>query len=93
MLLFANHKIIYIIYNYNYIMTNKTISLPLETYDKLRKDKRKGESFADIINRLLKRSKSRKKLLEDLAGAFKEDDEWDTIIEELYQERKRPARI
>lgn len=74
-------------------MTNKTISLPVDTYDKLRKEKRKGESFADLINRLLKRTKSRKKLLEDLAGAFKEDDEWDTIIEELYQERNRPARI
>ena len=93
MIFMALHKIIYIIYNYNSIMTNKTISLPLETYEKLRKEKRKGESFADIINRLLKRTKSRKKLLEDLAGAFKEDDEWDTIIEDLYQERRRPARI
>lgn len=75
------------------MMANKTISLPLETYDRLRKEKRKGESFADLINRLLKRSKSRKKLLEDLAGIFKEDDEWDTIVEDLYQERRRPARI
>ncbi len=74
-------------------MANKTISLPIETYERLRKEKRKGESFADLINRLLKRTKSRKKILEDLAGVFKEDDEWDTIIEELYQERKRPARI
>jgi predicted CopG family antitoxin len=74
-------------------MTNKTISLPFETYDKLRKEKRKGESFADLINRLLKRTKSRKKILEDLVGVFKEDDEWDLIIEDIYQERRRPARI
>jgi predicted CopG family antitoxin len=74
-------------------MANKTISLPPETYEKLRKEKRKGESFADLISRLLKKTKSRKKILEDLAGAFKEDDEWDTIIEDLYQERRRPARI
>jgi len=74
-------------------MVNKTISLPLETYDKLRKEKRKGESFADLINRLLKRTKSKTKLLEDLAGVFKDDDEWDRIIEEIYEDRKRPARI
>lgn len=74
-------------------MANKTISLPLETYDKLRKEKRKGESFADLINRLLKRTKSKTKLLEDLAGVFKDDDEWDRIIEEIYEDRKRPARI
>ena len=74
-------------------MTNKTISLPLETYDKLRKEKRKGESFADLINRLLKRTKSKIKLLEDLAGVFKDDDEWDEIIKEIYEDRKRPARI
>ena len=74
-------------------MVNKTISLPLETYDKLRKEKRKGESFADLINRLLKRTKSKTKLLEDLAGVFKDDDEWDGIIEEIYEDRKKPARI
>jgi len=74
-------------------MANKTISLPLETYDKLRKEKRKGESFADLINRLLKRTKSKTKLLEDLAGVFKDDDEWDGIIEEIYEDRKRPARL
>lgn len=88
-----NYKKIYIIYRYYSIMANKTISLPLETYDKLRKEKRKGESFADLINRLLKRTKSKTKLLEDLAGVFKDDDEWDGIIEEIYEDRKRPARI
>jgi predicted CopG family antitoxin len=74
-------------------MANKTISLPLDTYDKLRKEKRKGESFADLINRLLKRTKSKTKLLEDLAGVFKDDDEWDRIIEVIYEDRKRPARL
>ena len=88
-----NYEKIYIIYRYYSIMANKTISLPLETYDKLRKEKRKGESFADLINRLLKRTKSKIKLLEDLAGVFKDDDEWDEIIKEIYEDRKRPARI
>lgn len=74
-------------------MVNKTISLPLETYDRLRKEKRKGESFADLINRLLKRTKSKTKLLQNLAGVFEEDEEWDRIIEEIYDDRKKPARI
>ena len=72
-------------------MVNKTISLPLETYDKLLKEKRKGESFTDLFNRLLKRTKSKTMLLEDLAGVFKDDDEWDRIIEEIYEDRTRPA--
>ena len=88
-----NYKKIYIIYRYYFIMANKTISLPLETYDKLRKEKRKGESFADLINRLLKKTKSKKKLLQDLAGAFEDDDEWDRILEDIYDDRKKPARI
>ena len=74
-------------------MVNKTISLPLETYDRLRKEKLKGESFADLINRLLKRTKSKTKLLQNLAGVFEEDEEWDRIIEEIYDDRKKPARI
>ncbi len=72
-------------------MVNKTISLPLETYNKLRKEKRKGESFAHLFNRLLKRIKSKTTLLEDLAGVFKDDDEWDRIIEEIYEDRTRPT--
>jgi len=88
-----NYKKIYIIYRYYFIMANKTISLPLETYDKLRKEKRKGESFADLINRLLKKTKSKTKLLEDLAGVFEDDDEWDRILEDIYDDRKKPARI
>ncbi|MBY9019337.1 MAG: hypothetical protein KGD66_10960 [Candidatus Lokiarchaeota archaeon] len=74
-------------------MTNKTISLPFETYDKLRKEKHKGESFPELINRLLRRKKSKEKKLEDLAGVFEKDDEWDEIIEGLYEDRSRPGRM
>jgi len=34
-------------------MTNKTISLPEDVYKKLRKEKQKGETFADVINRFI----------------------------------------
>jgi len=74
-------------------MTNKTISLPEDLYDKLKKQKRKGESFPELIDRLIKERKSRKQQLEALAGSLIEDEEWDDILQEIYEDRKRPARI
>ena len=74
-------------------MTKKTISLPFETYDKLRKEKHEGESFPELMNRLLRRKKSKEKKLEDLAGVFEKDDEWDEIIEGLYEDRSRLGRM
>ena len=74
-------------------MKNKTISLPEELYDKLKRQKKKGESFPDLIDRLIKEKKSRRQQLEALAGSLKEDDEWDHILNDIYEDRKRPARI
>jgi predicted CopG family antitoxin len=74
-------------------MKNKTISLPEDLYDKLKRQKKKGESFPDLIDRLIKEKKSRRQQLEALAGSLKEDDEWDNILNEIYEDRKRPARI
>ena len=56
-------------------MTNKTISLPEDLYDKLKKQKRNGESFPDLIDRLIKEKKSKKQQLEALAGSLLEDKE------------------
>ncbi len=74
-------------------MKNKTISLPEDLYDKLKRQKKKGESFPDLIDRLIKEKKSRRQQLEALAGSLKEDDEWDNILNDIYEDRKRPARI
>ena len=74
-------------------MKNKTISLPEDLYDKLKRQKKKGESFPDLIDRLIKEKKSRRQQLEALAGSLKEDDEWDQIVNDIYEDRKRPARI
>ncbi|BFI73684.1 antitoxin [Nanoarchaeota archaeon] len=67
----------------------RTIMIRDEVYEKLRKLKRKGESFSDLIERLIKLRKKRenkvKKLLEKYAGTL-EDDELVKIIEE---ERKK----
>ncbi|GAG78071.1 unnamed protein product [marine sediment metagenome] len=59
----------------------------------LKKQKRKGESFPELINRLLQEKHVREKNLEKLAGSLKEDDEWDRILEDIYEDRKKPARF
>jgi len=74
-------------------MTNKTISLPEDIYNRLKKQKRKGESFSDLIDRILKEKKVKRQKLEELAGCFKDDDEWDEILNNIYEDRKKPARL
>ncbi len=74
-------------------MTNKTISLPEEVYSALKKQKREGESFPELISRLIKEKESSEKSLEKLAGCLKDDNEWDQILEDLYEDRKKPARL
>ncbi|MHA1150407.1 MAG: antitoxin VapB family protein [Promethearchaeota archaeon] len=74
-------------------MTNKTISLPEEIYFALKKKKRKGESFPELITRLLKTEEERHNKLESIAGSLREDDEWDDIIEEIYKDRIKPTRL
>ncbi len=59
----------------------------------LKKQKRKDETFPDLIRRLIHGEKQREKDLEKLAGALEEDDEWDEILEDLYNDRQRPARV
>ena len=71
-------------------MTQKTISLPEEVYEKLKKEKRDDESFAQLIQRLLKKDTFDTDI-EKLAGVFKEDsDEWEKIEEMLYEDRLKP---
>lgn len=74
-------------------MPNKTISLPEEVYFSLKKQKRKGESFPELISRLLKEKDEKQNNLDIVAGSLKEDDEWDEILEKIYEDRKRPARL
>lgn len=74
-------------------MNQKTISLPEEIYLKLKKHKRKGESFPELISRLIKKEESWEKEIDNLFGCLKEDDEWDKILEDIYEDRKKPSRI
>jgi predicted CopG family antitoxin len=74
-------------------MSNKTIALPQDVYSALKKKKKKGETFADTIKRLIYHEESKKEALDDLAGVFKEDDEWDQILEDIYVDREKQGRI
>lgn len=48
-------------------METKTIALDLEAYDALRRQKREGESFSDVVKRLA----GSRRPLTDLAGLWK----------------------
>ncbi len=74
-------------------MTQKTISLPEDIYLALKKLKRKEESFADLISRLVQEKQKKEENLEKLAGCLKEDNEWDQILDDIYEDRKKPARL
>ncbi len=71
-------------------MTQKTISLPKELYDRLKNKKKKNETFPELIQRLLMGEEKIKKRrhIDDLEGAFGDtSEEWDSIEKEIYQDR------
>ena len=73
-------------------MTQKTVSLSEEAYEKLRHVKKEGESFSQVILRLIEREVNVNIL--DFAGAFAEgSEEWETIEKEIYKRRKEKSRI
>lgn len=75
-------------------MGQKTISLPSDIYFKLKEKKKEGETFPDLITRLIDEDdeRSNSHSIMDLAGAFGEDSaEWDKIENELYADRLRPS--
>jgi len=73
-------------------MTQKTISLPKEVYDKLKAEKRKNESFPQLLLRLLKKEKINTSI-EPLIGIFEEEsEEWGRIEEMLYEDRLKSKK-
>ncbi len=73
-------------------MTQKTVSLSEEAYEKLRRVKKEGESFSQLILRLIEREVNVSIL--DFAGAFAEgSDEWETIEKGIYERRKEKSRL
>ncbi len=63
-------------------MSDKTITITLEAYEALKRLKKLGESFSDVILRLVKKHRS----LMDLAGSWSNID--DESIEKMLREFK-----
>jgi len=61
-------------------MTSKTISLREDTYDRLRQAKGEGESFSDVVDRLLRAEGSGGHPLHDLVGLL-DDEEVERVRE------------
>jgi predicted CopG family antitoxin len=55
-------------------MTSKTISLKEETYRRLARSKGEGESFSDVIDRLLRQEGDEEHPLYGLIGLLDEED-------------------
>jgi len=73
------------------MMTQKTIALPEDIYEDLKKRKRKDESFPQLIARLLNNAPGNPQPLEALKGALEDDaEEWEQIEKMLYERRRRP---
>ncbi len=74
-------------------MTQKTISLPENLYDRLKAKKKPGENFPDVISRLLDQEESHQKPpITKFFGILGENsEEWDKIEEELYANRSRTS--
>ena len=70
---------------YTYIsvlsMGVKTITISLEAYEALRRLKKPGESFSDVILRLV----SKRRSIEELAGAWRDvgDEEIGEVLKEI----------
>ncbi len=67
----------------------KTISLPDEAYNMLKNKKRTGESFTELILRLLAEPEQKEIII--LAGTWKgSKEETDSILNIIYENRKIP---
>jgi predicted CopG family antitoxin len=70
------------------MMTQKTLSLTKEAYERLAGLKKAKESFSQLIIRLAGDSKPAGIL--EFAGIWSDDAEWDDIERSVYQRRLQP---
>ncbi len=69
-----------------YMHMTRVISLSDEAYDELKKLKKEGDSFSDVV---LKVTRKEKKPLTEFFGKWPEPKELNRIEKELEEERKR----
>lgn len=74
---------------YGMTLTQKTISLPENLYNRLKAKKKSGENFPDVISRLLDQEECHQKpSITKFFGILGENsEEWDKIEEEIYAKR------
>jgi predicted CopG family antitoxin len=71
-------------------MTQKTISLNEKAYKQIKKLKKKGESYSDLVLRLCasKDESDEEDILLQLVGAFKNDaDYWELVEKQIQKSR------
>jgi len=71
-------------------MTQKTISLNEKAYKKMKKLKKKGESYSDLVLRLCdaQEQSDEEDILLKLIGSFKEDaDYWEKVETQIQRSR------
>lgn len=71
-------------------MATKTITITIEAYERLKREKMEGESFSDVIIRLTERKEGD---IGEFAGAWKEADEIEEVIRKGREEFKKYAKI
>ena len=65
----------------------KVISLSDDAYEGLRSMKRGGESFSEVVRRVVEGESGRS--FPSLAGAWKDDKEVDKIFKQVLEDRKK----
>ena len=65
----------------------KVISLADDAYNELKTLKKEGESFSDVVRRVVEKDKGKTFL--DLAGSWKDDKEISKIFDEIIEDRKK----
>ena len=71
-------------------MTSKTIEIDEETYKRLLKKKKKGETISEVIDKLLGHEKKDKSNLESLFGRWKDlPEEYFKIMENAHDELRK----
>jgi predicted CopG family antitoxin len=71
-------------------MPTKTLTITLEAYERLKREKLEGESFSDVIIRL---TEGKKGNLMEFAGAWKDAEEIEKVILEGRKEFDKNAKI